>query len=68
MKFVYELIIPNNETHYEIPNMETLRAMVLSNVSIKFRQFKSKFTTDYIYGGRKGKNPCTKYTSLDEET
>jgi len=40
--------------HYEIPNVETLRAKVLSNVNVKFRQFKSKLTTNYIYGERKG--------------
>jgi len=54
--------------HYEIPSVETLRAKVLSNVSVKFRQFKSKLTTNYIFGEMKGENPCTKYASLDEET
>ena len=41
---------------------------VLSSVSIKFHQFKSKLTTNFIYGERKEENPCTPYASLDEET
>ncbi|XP_068503686.1 uncharacterized protein [Phaseolus vulgaris] len=55
-------------THYNIPNVETLKAKVLSDVGVKFCQFKSKLTTDYIYGKRKEENPCAKYTSIDEET
>ncbi|XP_068497787.1 uncharacterized protein [Phaseolus vulgaris] len=55
-------------THYNIPNVETLKAKVLSDVGVKFRQFKSKLTTDYIYGKRKEENPCAKYASIDEET
>ena len=47
--------------------METLIAKVLSNVSVKFRQFKSKLRTKFIYGERKEENPCTLYASLDEE-
>ena len=41
---------------------------VLSDVGVKFRQFKSKLTIDFIYGERKEENPYTKYASLDEET
>jgi len=48
--------------------VETLKAKVLSDVGVKFRQFKSKLTTDYICDERKKENPCTKYASLDEET
>jgi len=54
--------------HYEILNVETLRAKLLSNVSVKFRQFKSKLTTKVIYGERKEENTCTLNASLDEET
>jgi len=48
--------------------VETLRVKVLSLMSVKFRQFKSKLTTTYIYDGRKGENPCTTFACLDEET
>jgi len=48
--------------------LETLRAKVLSNESVKFCQFKSKLTTKFIYGGRKEENPYTLYASIDEET
>jgi len=53
---------------YKILNVETLKAKVLSDVGVKFCQFKSKLTTNFIYGKRKEENPCTKYASLDEET
>jgi len=33
--------------------VETLKAKVLFDVGVKFRQFKSKLTTNYIYGERK---------------
>jgi len=49
--------------HYKIPNVETLKAKVLSDVGVKFRQFKSKLTTYYIYGKRNEENPCTKLGS-----
>ena len=48
--------------------METLKAKVLSDVGVKFRQFKSKLTINFIYGERKEENTCTKYASVDEET
>jgi len=48
--------------------VETLKVKVLSDVGVKFRQFKSKLTIDFIYGERKEENPYTKYASLDEET
>ena len=48
--------------------METLKAKVLSDVGVMFRQFKSKLTTNFIYGERKYENPCTKYASLNKET
>jgi len=54
--------------HNEIPNVETLRAKVLSNVSVKFHHFKSKLTTKFIYVERKEENSCTLYASVDEET
>ena len=41
---------------------------ILSSLGVKFRQFKSKLTTTYIYGARKGEYFCTKYACLDEET
>ena len=53
---VYELILSNNVDDYKIPNVKTLKAKVLSDVGVKFRQFKSKFTTNYIYGERKEEN------------
>jgi len=37
-------------------------------MGVKFRQFKSKLTTNLIYGERKEENPCTIYASLDKET
>jgi len=48
--------------------VETLKVKILSSLGVKFRQFKSKLTTTYIYGARKGEYFCTKYACLDEET
>jgi len=48
--------------------VETLKAKVLSDVGVKFRQFKSKLAIDFIYGERKEDNHYTKYAFIDEET
>ena len=54
--------------HFDIPNNGELRNKVLSSIATKWRQFKSKLTTVYVYGAKKGESPCSKYPNIDEAT
>jgi len=54
--------------NFQIPNVEPLRSNILSNIALKFRQFKSRLTTNYVFGKVKGESPCLKYKYIDEET
>jgi len=56
------------KTHFDIPNVEPLKSKIISNIDIKFRQFKSTLTMKYFFGIYKFQNPCLKYTYIDEET
>jgi len=53
---------------FEIPNVEPLRSKIISNIGLKFRHFKSRLTTKYIFAKLKGEIPCLKYKHIDEET
>ena len=48
--------------------MELLRSKVISDIGLKFHQFKSRLMTNYIFGKLKGENPYLKYKHIDEET
>ena len=54
------------QQNFDIPNVGTLRAKVLSSIASKFRQFKYNLAQRYIFGDKKDKNPCNDYPSLDE--
>jgi len=53
---------------FYIPNVRTLKSKILSSVVIKWHQFKSKLTSVYVYGARKGESPCPKYTCIAKES
>ncbi|XP_068503674.1 uncharacterized protein [Phaseolus vulgaris] len=54
--------------NFDIPDVEPLRSKILSNIALKFRTFKSRLTSRYIFGDLKDENPCLKYQHIDEET
>ncbi|KAK7327227.1 hypothetical protein VNO80_31592 [Phaseolus coccineus] len=54
--------------NFEIPNVEPLRSRIISNIGLKFRAFKSRLTTRYIFGELKDESPCERYNFIDEET
>ena len=56
------------QENFEIPNVESLRSKIISNIGLKFHQFKLILTTKYIFGKFKYENPCLKYKHIDEET
>jgi len=55
------------QANFEIPNVEPLRSKIISNIGLKFRTFKSRLTSRYIFGDLKDENPCLKYKYIDED-
>lgn len=53
---------------FDILNVVTLKSKCLSSAIEKFRGFKIKLTSTYIFGARKNENPCVRYKGIDEET
>jgi len=53
---------------FDIPNVATLKQKCLSLVVEKFRGFKTKLTSRYVFGSKKNENPLLKYTWIDEDT
>jgi len=53
---------------FDIPNVPTLKQKCLSSVAEKFRGFKTKLTSRYVFGHKKNENPLLKYTWIDEDT
>ncbi|XP_052728648.1 uncharacterized protein LOC128195389 [Vigna angularis] len=51
-----------------MPNVESLRNRCLSAIAERFRGFKTKLTSRYIFGPKSNENPCSKYSAIDEET
>ena len=47
--------------------MESIRSKIISNIGLKFRTFKSRLTSRYVFGDLKDENPCLKYKHIDEE-
>jgi len=56
------------QKNLEIPDVEPLRSNIISNIILKFRHFKSRMTSRYVFGDLKDENPCLKYNHIDEET
>jgi len=53
---------------FDIPNVAMLKQKCLSSVAEKFRGFKTKLTSRYVFGYKKDENPLLKYTWIDEDT
>jgi len=53
---------------FDIPNVATLKQKCLSLVAEKFRCFKTKLMSRYVFGHKKNENPLLKYTWIDEDT
>jgi len=53
---------------FDIPNVATLKQKCLSSVAKKFRGFKTKLTSRYVFGHKKNENSLLKYTWIDEDT
>jgi len=53
---------------FDIPNVATLKQKCFSSVAEKFRGFKTKLTSRYIFGSKKDENSLLKYTWIDEDT
>jgi len=45
----------------------TLKQKCLSSVARKFRGFKTKLTSRYVFGSKKDENLLLKYTWIDED-
>ncbi|KAL6532811.1 hypothetical protein OROGR_013771 [Orobanche gracilis] len=48
-------------SNFDISNIEQLKEKILQSVGLKWRQFKSELTRDWIYGAYKDMSPCEKY-------
>ncbi|KOM34606.1 hypothetical protein LR48_Vigan02g075600 [Vigna angularis] len=53
---------------FDMPNVESLRNRCLSAIVERFRGFKTKLTSRYIFGLKSNETPCSKYSAIDEET
>jgi len=53
---------------FDISNVATLKQKFLSSVAEKFRGFKTKLTSRYVFGYKKNENSLLKYTWIDEDT
>jgi len=53
---------------FDIPNEATLKQKCLSSVADKFRGFKTKLMSRYVFGSKKNENQLLKYTWIDEDT
>jgi len=53
---------------FDIPNVATLKHKCLSSVAAKFRGFKTKLTSSYVFGSKRNENSLLKYTWIDEDT
>ncbi|KAL6513868.1 hypothetical protein OROHE_019324 [Orobanche hederae] len=51
----------------QIIDLGPFQKKCLQSIDIKWRQFKSDLTSEYIYGPSKGKSPCEKYGISEED-
>jgi len=53
---------------FDIPNVAMLKHKFLSLVTEKFRGFKTKLTSRYVFGSKKNEIHLLKYTWINEDT
>ncbi|KOM55996.1 hypothetical protein LR48_Vigan10g188800 [Vigna angularis] len=53
---------------FDMPNVKSLRNRCLSAIAERFRGFKTKLTSRYIFGPKSNETPCSKYSAIVEET
>ncbi|XP_031127883.1 uncharacterized protein LOC116029966 isoform X2 [Ipomoea triloba] len=53
---------------YDIPNTNIMKERWIQYVGQRWKDFKTKLVSKYIYGTLSHKNPCEKYSFLDQET
>ncbi|KAL6576333.1 hypothetical protein OROHE_000114 [Orobanche hederae] len=51
----------------QITDLGLFQKKCLQSIGIKWRNFKSDLTSEYIYGPSKGKSPCEKYGISEED-
>ncbi|KOM43100.1 hypothetical protein LR48_Vigan05g070400 [Vigna angularis] len=53
--------------NWDIPNDERIRKKILSHIAVRWRDFKTRMTRQYVFGSKQNDTPCTKYKITEEE-
>ncbi|KOM34780.1 hypothetical protein LR48_Vigan02g093000 [Vigna angularis] len=53
--------------NWDIPNDEKIRKKILSHITVRWRDFKTIMTRQYVFGSKQNNTPCTKYKITEEE-
>jgi hypothetical protein len=53
---------------YDIPDTTDMRRVWLRYVGDRWKDFKAKLVSKYIYGSFAGMSPCIKYNFIEQET
>ncbi|KAG2403031.1 uncharacterized protein HKW66_Vig0246990 [Vigna angularis] len=53
--------------NWDIPNDEKIRKKNLSHIAVRWRDFKTRMTRQYVFGSKQNDTPCTKYKITEEE-
>ncbi|KOM43011.1 hypothetical protein LR48_Vigan05g061500 [Vigna angularis] len=53
--------------NWDIPNDERIRKKILSHITVRWRDFKTSMTRQYVFGSKQNDTPCTKYKITEQE-
>lgn len=56
------------ETFDVVQNTEFIKKKVLEHAGELWKGFKTRLTSEYVFGKRKDESPCEKYAFIDDET